>query len=75
VPRVVALIRARARAIASALTRAKLVFTSASINPSSLLKIVALFFSISTGEESSQPTKYANKIITSIFLVYEDHNP
>jgi len=26
-------------------------------------------------EEASQPTKYANKILPSIFFDYEGHNP
>jgi len=41
-------------------------------SPAAFLKIVHYFFLISMGEELSHPTKYANKIIISIFL---SHNP
>jgi len=44
------------------------VFTPAPADQA-VFKDRALFFLISTGEESSQPTKHANKIIISIFLI------
>ncbi len=54
----------------SALARTQAgIYSSPSIMPSS---DCALIFKISIGEESSQPTKHANKIISSIFLIMMD---
>ncbi len=46
-----------------------LAFTPAYAAIAVFLKDHALFFFFSTGEESSQPTKHANKITISIFLI------
>ncbi len=47
---------------------------SYSRHPKQVFKYHALFFWISTGEESSQPTKRANKIIKSIFWLWRPHS-
>jgi len=68
VPRIVALISAHAHAIARATILVHEhagVYANPRISPGILFKDNALFFS--TGEEFSQPSKHANKIIISIF--------
>ncbi len=77
-PRIVALVSARAIACARALTCLLThvftpahagIHTSPSINTSRFFKDGALLFLISRGEQLSQPTMHANKIIISIFLI------
>ncbi len=64
VPRIVALVSASAHAITSVLTRSMPLFTPAHVSFKKLRLIIIL---ISTGEELSQPTKHANKLILLIF--------
>jgi len=45
------------------------VFMTAQAAQAVFKDLALIFFQISTGEESIQPTKHANKIITLIFLI------